>query len=265
MRVPGAGVANGAGRPRRLRGPRRPRLRVARRCESGAGAARARARRGVGVSERRAAGRGDAGPGAPLVRRRRPRPARTSRAPLSSSARRSSTRRRRRSTTRKDAPVGLAAGPHDRLVHSHYVLFVDTHAAAPPAPTSPPPPKQRRRSRSTTAVDEEDARNVPWTFSGFIPRRELAATRQRNPRRGVPRRAARHAPSAAARRKPAQTRSRAVLGGEGGEDRPFCAACSARATPSPRRVKPREASAGARSRRASTDSRTSVRFRRRRR
>ena len=69
-------------------------------------------------------------------------------------------------TTRKDAPVGLAAGPHDRLlVHSHaYVLLVDTHAAAPPAPTSPPP-KQRRRSRSTTAVDEEDARNVPWTFS----------------------------------------------------------------------------------------------------
>ena len=69
-------------------------------------------------------------------------------------------------TTRKDAPVGLAAGPQDRLlVHSHaYVLLVDTHAAAPPAPTSPPP-KQRRRSRSTTAVDEEDARNVPWTFS----------------------------------------------------------------------------------------------------
>ena len=69
-------------------------------------------------------------------------------------------------TTRKDAPVGLAAGPQDRLlVHSHaYVLLVDTHAAAPPAPTSPPP-KQRRRSRSTTAVDDEDARNVPWTFS----------------------------------------------------------------------------------------------------
>lgn len=73
-------------------------------------------------------------------------------------------------TKRKDAPVGLVAGPQDRLlVHSHaYVLLVDTNAAAPPAPPPTPASKHRRRSRSTTAfvANDDAALSGPaWTFS----------------------------------------------------------------------------------------------------